>query len=114
MLPGVCTILRKLPPNALPNSGSLPVKQRSASEPSSGPSWRLILPKLTALYRGGGSARRGEGIVSYLPPAQAGNWFLHVLVACSRARRNSRSAAAAFCVSGVSDGIRPLGGSTIF
>jgi hypothetical protein len=35
---GVCTIRRKLPPNALPNSGISPVRQRSASDPSCGPS----------------------------------------------------------------------------
>ena len=56
---------------------------------------------------------RGEGVGSYLPPLQARSLFLQVSVACSRARRNSRSAAAAFCASGVSGGIRPLGGSTI-
>src|SRR5262249_19709123 len=35
--------------------------------------------RATALYRGRASARRGEGTGSYLPPAQAGNRFLHVL-----------------------------------
>src|SRR5262249_21118598 len=111
MPPGVCTMRRKLPPNAVPNSGSPPVRQRSFGQWSSGPSSRLMGARL---QRGAGSERRGEGIGSYLPPAQARDLFLQVSVDCNRARLNSRSAAAIFWASGVSDGIRPSGGSTIF
>src|SRR5215471_9092752 len=109
MPPGVCTIRRKLPVTP-PNSGRPGVKQRSDTAPSSGPSWRFMR---AVLYRGGGSARRGEGVGSYLPPLQVGYLILQVSVACIRVRRNSRSAAAVFRASGVSGGIRPSGGSTI-
>src|SRR5215467_2883148 len=109
MPPGVCTMRRKLPVGA-PNSGSPPVRQRSASAPSSGPSCRFIR---AVLYRGGGSAILGEGVGSYFPPLHATDFDLQVSVACSRASLNCRSASAIFCPSGVIEGIRPLGGSTI-
>src|SRR5215470_3174493 len=102
--------MRRKLPVAAPNSGNPRVKQRSGNAPSSGPSWRLIR---TVLYRGGGSARFGEGVGSYFPPAQATDLFLQVSVDCNSARRYSRSAAASFWASGVIGGMRPLGGSMI-
>ena len=110
MPPGVCTIRRKLPPNAVPNSVMCPLKQRSPNPPSSGWSWRFIR---AVLYRGGGSVRRTEGVGSYSPPAQAANPFRHVSVDRSSASRNSRSAVARACASSVSGGLLPFGGSTI-
>src|SRR5215475_15632724 len=107
MPPGVCTIRRKLPV-APPNSGNPAVRQRSGNELSSGPSLRFIR---AVLYRGGASARRGEVVGSYFPPAQPGNIFWQVSVDCNSASRNSRSAAAVFWACGVRGGIRPLGGS---
>src|SRR5262249_37174150 len=47
------------------------------------------------------------------PPLHVTYLILHVSVACIRARRNSWSIALIFRASSVSDGIRPLGGSTI-
>src|SRR5258705_12229551 len=113
MPPGACTIRQKLPPNRLPNSGSPLRRQRSDNPSSSGPSLRLRRATLPARYRGGGSENRGEGVGSYLPPAHTGSLFLHALVDCSSARKNSRSAAAARWARGVCGGTRPLGGSTI-
>src|SRR5580704_1408397 len=103
-------IRRKLPV-APPNSGRPPVRQRSGSELSSGPSFRLMR---AITYRGGASERRGEVDGSYFPPAHPGRFFLQVSVDCSSARRKSRSADDVFWASGVDGGKRPLGGSTIF
>src|SRR5258707_15057641 len=59
------------------------------------------------------SWRESEGLGSYVPPIHSGDLFLQLSVDYNRVRRNSRSAAAIFCASGVSRGIRPSGGSTI-
>src|SRR5260370_7248428 len=77
---------------------------------SAGPSGGLMA---RVLERGVLSANRGEGVGSYLPPAQLRSSILQVLGDRNRARRNSRSAAAIFCASGVNCGIRPSGGSII-
>src|SRR5258706_298359 len=82
--------LKPIPP---PKPGRPPVRQRSANELSSGPSLRFMPP---VLKRGGSSVRRGEGVGSYFPPLQIGALVLHASVACNRARRYSRSAAAIF------------------
>src|SRR5262249_60846309 len=67
----------------------------------------------TGWWVGGRSECGAEGVGSYFPPLHRGDLLLHVSVDCSRARRNSLSAAAAVRACGVSGGSRPLGGSTI-
>src|SRR5687767_3354467 len=82
--------------------------QRSDMLRSSGSLLRFRRP---VLYSGGGCDRFGETGPNF-PPAQAGSWFLQVLVGCSSASRYSRSSSFLFIASGVSEGILPSGGST--
>src|SRR6202162_3075980 len=84
MPPGVCTIRRKLP-LLVPNSGSPPVRQRSASELSSGPSRRArwtVFPSATGrllVLAGLGRLQQGETKL----PLRGGN-----LLSLWRQRRN--------------------------
>ena len=88
-----------------------PDRHLSARLPSSGPLCRFIRPVLYPIEAPRPCAPRVSD--HHFPPAHAVELFLHVSVACSSATRKARSAAARSVASGVIDGTRPSGGSTM-